>query len=218
MQLTLNLVKGCVAAGKLWVTADSATCKRVSGRVATGKLWVTVDIVSATCKRVSGRVAAGKLWVTVDIVSATCKRVSGRVSGRVAAGKLWVTVDIDSATCKRVSGRVSGRVAAGKLWVFKALMDSVGSRARLAELCTRHIVPKAAFVDLLFLFSPRRMTLEAYAPEYFDRMKVRNTEYKKCIHPIRKNNFKINENGRAYVSYTEYRIQKTVFIPLGKLS
>ena len=51
-------------------------------------------------------------------------------------------------------------------------MDAVDSRARLAELCTRHIVPKAAFIDLLYLFAPRRMTLEAYAPEYFDRMKV----------------------------------------------
>ena len=71
-----------------------------------------------------------------------------------------------------LSATLNPVAAAGKLWVFKAILDAVENKVRLAELCTRHIVPKAAFVDLLFLFAPRRMTLEAYAPEYFDRMKV----------------------------------------------
>ena len=61
----------------------------------------------------------------------------------------------------------------GKLWVFKAILDSVESRPKLADMCSRLIVPRAAFIDLLFLFAPRRMTAEKYSPEYFDRMKVR---------------------------------------------
>jgi hypothetical protein len=63
-------------------------------------------------------------------------------------------------------------LSSGKLWVFKAILDSLEHKSLLAEMTSRLIVPKASFIDLLFLFAPRRMTLEAYAPEYFDRMKV----------------------------------------------
>ncbi|XP_076440346.1 LOW QUALITY PROTEIN: uncharacterized protein LOC143279908 [Babylonia areolata] len=60
----------------------------------------------------------------------------------------------------------------GKLWVFKSIMDSVERTDKLAEQCTRVILPKASFVDLLFLFAPRRMTPLAHDPEYSDRMKI----------------------------------------------